>query len=108
MEQLFETVLTVEVALTALAVGGIQEVCKQAFMSSITGARLASTAMFKTIMAVAPLVLGAGFGHLIIPVDGVANPWVMGMIAGLFAGTAYDTVKPAVKAMLSNAGKSNE
>ncbi len=105
MEQLFETVLTVEVALTALAVGGVQEICKQAFMSSIAGARVASTAAFKTTMAVAPLVLGAGFGQLIIPAGGVANPWVMGMIAGLFAGTAYDTIKPAVKAMLSGARK---
>lgn len=98
MEQLFETVLTTEVALTALAVGGVQEVAKQAINASAKGKEIGKTAWYKTSLALSPLFLGAGFGQLVISPGGVAEPWILGIVSGLFAGTIYNTVKPGVKA----------
>ena len=90
-----ETVFTVPVLLTALIVGGVQEVVKQVIVYWKDTVK--SHPMFRTFMGIAPLPFGMVLGWYIIPEGGVAPPEVMGLLAGAFSSKAYDAIAPYLK-----------
>jgi len=95
MEQLFETLLTTDMLLVAFAVGSVLEIIKQVMVAFKVNKKHTA---FKTTMAIAPLALGAMFGHFIVDSGGIAEPWVMGLIGGMLSSKVYDTIAPSLKA----------
>jgi hypothetical protein len=92
VDQLFEQLMVPQVMIVAFCVGGVTEAFKRAF--KYTGSGVLS----KTVLALAPIPLGAALGTGIIPEGGAADPWALGVVAGLISGSAYSAISPAIKA----------
>ena len=102
MTELLETVLTTHVAITAVLAGGIQEAIKRSVMGLDKAKKFHGGPWFATVQALTPLALGAGIGMIVIPTEGaVTEPWVLGVLAGLFSSQVYNTVKPGLEKMLT-------
>ena len=95
-------VLTVHVGLTAVISGGIQEAVKQSVKGFDKSGKFHGGPVFATVQAFFPLLLGGVIGHFIIPAEGaVSEPWVLGVLAGLFSSQVYNMIKPAISSMLT-------
>lgn len=101
MEQLLDTVLTVEVGITALIAGGIQEAIKRSIKTADKTGKFHGGPGFSTLQSFMPMALGAVTGILVIPSGGVAEPWILGVLAGLFSSQAYNMVAPYTKSVFN-------
>jgi hypothetical protein len=75
----------------SLLVGALVEALKRGFVASAPA--VMETRAAKVAMPVLPVVIGAVLGWLIIPADGPVHPAALGVVAGSFAASTYQTVR---------------
>lgn len=85
---------TAEFVVVVLAVGVVVELVKRTIEMYAPGARRYRS--YRLFLAVLPIAGGAALAQSIIP-DGPIDQSILGVIAGSFAASGYDAVKPAFK-----------